>query len=94
MSACVQLRGRLRSVFPGRRQAAALDGATGQVWQARFGGPHEVDPLLAWLGDLPGPVATVYESGPTGFGLYRALMAAGVTASVAASEVLDRFRSR
>lgn len=70
--------------------AAALDGATGQVWQARFGGPHEVDPLLAWLGELPGPVATVYESGPTGFGLYRALMAAGVTASVAASSKLLR----
>ena len=30
-----------------------------------------------WLG-LPGPVRCCYEAGPTGFGLYRAAVAAGI----------------
>ena len=35
-------------------------------------------------GDLPGPVAVAYEAGPTGFGLSRALTAAGIRCEVAA----------
>ncbi len=32
---------------------------------------------------LPGPCAATYEAGPTGFGLYRALNAAGIRCQVA-----------
>lgn len=41
--------------------------------------------LRSWLSALPGPVAVAYEAGPTGFGLYRYLTAAGSAA---------RWRSR
>jgi len=46
--------------------------------------------VIGWVGKLPGPVAVVYESGPTGFGLARALTAAGVRCEVAASSKLQR----
>ena len=42
------------------------------------------------MGSLPGPVAVVYESGPTGFGLARALTAAGIRCEVAAASKLQR----
>jgi transposase len=45
---------------------------------------------VAWLGDLPGPVAVTYEAGPTGFGLARALAAAGIACEVAAPSKLIR----
>jgi transposase len=45
---------------------------------------------VAWLGELPGPVAVTYEAGPTGFGLARALTAAGITCEVAAPSKLIR----
>jgi transposase len=41
-------------------------------------------------GDLPGPVAVTYEAGPTGFGLARALTAAGIACEVAAPSKLIR----
>ena len=37
----------------------------------------------------PGPVAVTYEAGPTGFGLYRALTAAGVQCEVVAPSRLQ-----
>jgi transposase len=45
---------------------------------------------VAWLGDLPGPVAATYEAGPTGFVLARSINAAGFTCSVAAPSKLQR----
>ena len=42
-----------------------------------------------WLQELPGPVAVAYEAGPTGFGLYRALSAAGIRCEVAAPSKLQ-----
>jgi transposase len=38
----------------------------------------------------PGPLAAVYEAGPTGFGLYRALTGAGTRCEVAAPSKLQR----
>ena len=68
--------------------AAAIDGVTGEVSRARLvPAPAEV---IGWVGKLPGPVAVVYESGPTGFGLARALTAAGVRCEVAAASKLQR----
>src|ERR1700721_3595121 len=46
--------------------------------------------IVGWLHDLPGPVAASYEAGPTGFGLARALMAAGIACEVAAPLKLIR----
>ena len=62
--------------------AAAIDGVTGEVVRARLSPYH--DDVLRWGQGLPGPVAATCEAGPTGFGLYRALQAAGVRCEVAA----------
>jgi transposase len=68
--------------------AAAIDGVTGEVFRARLvPTPPEV---IGWVGSLPGPVAVVYESGPTGFGLARALSVAGIRCQVAAASKLQR----
>ena len=66
----------------------ALDGDTGEVFQRRLTPDH--GEIVAWLGDLPGPVAVTYEAGPTGFGLARALAAAGIACEVAAPSKLIR----
>jgi len=68
--------------------AAAIDGVTGELVQARLTPAH--DHVRSWIRQLPGPVAVVYEAGPTGFGLYRALMSAGVRCEVAAPSKLQR----
>lgn len=68
--------------------AAAIDGQTGEVSRGRLTPSHAQ--VLEWIGRLPGPCAVVYESGPTGFGLARALTAAGLRCEVAASSKLHR----
>jgi transposase len=68
--------------------AAAIDGVTGELVQARLTPSH--DHIRSWVQDLPGPVAVTYEAGPTGFGLSRALTAAGVRCVVAAPSKLQR----
>jgi transposase len=68
--------------------AAAIDGVTGEVFRARLvPAPREV---IGWIEALPGPAAAVYESGPTGFGLARALNAAGIRCQIAAASKLQR----
>ena len=42
--------------------------------------------IVDWVRSLPGPVAVTYEAGPTGFGLARALTAAGCGARCGALE--------
>jgi transposase len=68
--------------------AAAIDGETGEVFRARLTPSYEH--IRNWIGDLPGPVAASYEAGPTGFGLARALEAAGIRCLVAAPSKLQR----
>lgn len=68
--------------------AAAIDGVTGELFQARLTPSHEQ--IRSWIGRLPGPVAATYEAGPTGFGLSRALNAAGIRCVVAAPSKLQR----
>jgi transposase len=68
--------------------AAAIDGKTGELVQARLTPSHEH--VRSWLGDLPGPVAVAYEAGPTGFGLARSLTAAGIRCEVIAPSKLQR----
>ena len=68
--------------------AAAIDGVTGELFQAKLTPAYEQ--IRAWVRALPGPVAVAYEAGPTGFGLSRALTAAGVRCVVAAPSKLQR----
>jgi transposase len=68
--------------------AAAIDGVTGELFQARL--TPSYDHIRSWVTGLPGPVAVTYEAGPTGFGLYRALTAAGIRCEVAAPSKLQK----
>lgn len=56
--------------------AAAIDVMTGELTRLRFRG--DLQTPVAWLKTLLGPVRACYEAGPTGFGLYRAAVAAGI----------------
>jgi transposase len=68
--------------------ACALDGQTGEVFRHRLTPNH--DEILAWIVSLPPPVSVVYEAGPTGFGLARFLLAAGIDTVIAAPSKLQR----
>jgi transposase len=68
--------------------AAAIDGVTGEVFRARLTPGH--GEVIGWLRSLPGPCAVVYEAGPTGFALARALSTAGIRCEVAAPSKLQR----
>ncbi len=68
--------------------AAAIDGVTGELVQAKLTPSSEH--VRSWVQKLPGPVAVAYEAGPTGFGLYRALTGAGIRCVVAAPSKLQR----
>jgi transposase len=68
--------------------AAGIDSETGEVVRRRLSPSH--DEIRGWIAGLPGPVAVAYEAGPTGFGLARALEAAGVRCVVAAPSKLQR----
>ena len=62
--------------------AAAIDSMTGELVRRKFG--PGVDEVVGWLQGLPGPVRACYEAGPTGYGLYRAAIAAGIAIEVIA----------
>jgi transposase len=68
--------------------ACAIDTVTGELIRARLT-PQHAD-ILGWIGCLPGPAAVAYEAGPTGFGLARALVGAGVRCEVMAPSRLQR----
>lgn len=68
--------------------AAAIDGVTGELTRARLTPSH--DHIRSWLAERAGPVAVAYEAGPTGFGLYRSLTAAGIRCVVVAPSKLQR----
>jgi transposase len=70
--------------------AAAIDLLTGELRRARLGAG--TDPVVSWLGSLPGPVRAAYEAGPTGFGLARAAAAAGIEVIVAAPSKTPRAK--
>jgi transposase len=55
--------------------AAAIDVMTGELSRVRFGPGIET---------LSGPVRACYEAGPTGYGVYRAAIAAGIGIEVPA----------
>jgi len=67
---------------------AAIDGQSGEIQRRTMTPDH--GELLAWVSSLPGGVKVVYEAGPTGFGLARFLLAAGVECVVVAPSKLQR----
>ena len=68
--------------------AAAIDNQTGEIIRAEFGPDH--DRVIGWVQGLAGPTTVGYEAGPTGFGLARALEAAGIGCVVAAPSKIVR----
>jgi transposase len=68
--------------------AVAVDGESGELRSRRLSG--ETGEVVAFCAALPGPVRVAYEAGPTGFGLARALGAAGVGCVVAAPGKIER----
>jgi transposase len=68
--------------------ACGIDGHSGEVWERRLTPDHPG--IVEWVRSLPAPVAVSYEAGPTGFGLARALAAAGIECVVAAPSKLVR----
>ena len=68
--------------------AATVDGESGELAVRRL--PGATSEVVAFCAGLPGPVRVAYEAGPTGFGLARALEAAGVGCVVAAPGKIER----
>jgi transposase len=68
--------------------AAAIDGVTGELVQSKL--TPSFDHIKSWVAELPGPAAVAYEAGPTGFGLYRHLSAAGIRCEVVAPSKLHK----
>jgi transposase len=68
--------------------AVAIDMMTGELQRMRFGAG--IDAPVDWLTKLSGPVRACYEAGPTGYGLYRAAVAAGVGIEVIAPGLTPR----
>ena len=68
--------------------AATMDRDTGELRVRRL--PGETREVVAFCVALPGPTRVAYEAGPTGFGLARALVAAGVQCVIAAPGKIER----
>jgi transposase len=80
---CVGLDVHARSVW-----ACTVDDDSGEMRTARIS-PKTAE-IVKWAKALPGVVEVAYEAGPTGFGLARALIAAGVTCQVLAPSKMER----
>jgi transposase len=68
--------------------AVTVDAESGELCVTRLAGT--TDEVVAFCVGLPGPTKVAYEAGPTGFGLARALEAAGVACVVAAPGKIER----
>ena len=69
-------------------RAAVLDGLTVEV--TNVAAPVATEKLVAWVCSQPAPQAVVYEAGPTGYTLARALMGVGVRCLIAAPSRIPR----
>jgi len=72
--------------------AAAVDVMTGELSRVRFG--PVIETPVDWLTTLSGPVRACYEAGPTGFGLARALAAAGIDYHMWLVDAADKTQGR
>jgi transposase len=68
--------------------AVTVDRDSGELRAHRL--PGETAQVVAFCAGLPGPAKVAYEAGPTGFGLARALVAAGTECVVAAPGKIER----
>ncbi len=68
--------------------AATMDRVSGELRTRRL--PGVTSEVVAFCAGLPGPTKVAYEAGPTGFGLSRALMTAGVQCVIAAPGKIER----
>jgi transposase len=75
-------------VHAARVLAATMDSQSGELVVRRL--PGATSEVVDFCAGLPGPVRVAYEAGPTGFGLARALEAAGVGCVVAAPGKIER----
>lgn len=66
----------------------AIDKRTGEITRQRLAANNAG--IVDWVKGLGPPVRVVYEAGPTGFGLARALESAGIACVVAAPSKLQR----
>lgn len=69
-------------------KGCAIDHETGEILRQSLAA-NETG-IAEWVSGLPGPVLGVYEAGPTGFGLARLLVGAGIECLVAAPSKLQR----
>src|SRR5947207_495685 len=75
-------------VHAARVVAAVVEVESGELRTQRL--PGRTAKVAEFCAGLPGPVRASYEAGPTGFGLARALEAAGVGCVVAAPGKIAR----
>jgi transposase len=75
-------------VHAAKVMACVVDAHSGELAVRRLAG--ETAPVVAFCAGLPGPTRVAYEAGPTGFGLARALAAAGIGCVVAAPGKIER----
>ena len=68
--------------------AVMIDGESGELRSRRLSGM--TSEVVEFCCSLPGPTRAAYEAGPTGYGLARALDAAGVGCVVAAPGKIER----
>jgi transposase len=68
--------------------AVTVDAVTGELRSRTLSG--RTGEVVEFCGSLPAPTRVAYEAGPTGFGLARALTAAGVGCVVAAPGKIER----
>ena len=68
--------------------AVTIDGESGEMRSRRLSG--KTSEVVEYCCSLPGPTRVAYEAGPTGYGLARALHAAGAGCVVAAPGKIER----
>jgi len=68
--------------------ACTVDDDSGEMKTLRVS--SRTDEIVSWAKTLPGLVQVAYEAGPTGFGLARALIAAGMQCHVLAPSKMER----
>ncbi|MCA1698829.1 MAG: IS110 family transposase [Actinobacteria bacterium] len=68
--------------------AVTVDRVSGEMRTRRLSGA--TSEVVAFCASLPGPTKVAYEAGPTGYGLARALHAAGIGCVVAAPGKIER----
>ncbi len=68
--------------------ACVVDAESGEMIVQRL--PGDTSKVVAFCAGVPGPTRVAYEAGPTGFGLARALHAAGIGCVIAAPGKIER----